>query len=138
MYLEKFPNDLGKDTLIKIFLNYTDGDGDLGLRDSDTFPPYQFDGLYFYNLWVKMESLENGTWKSLINPFTLDTLNFNERLPYITPTGKNKWVQGNIELLIPASPFTLKPDSVRFKVILVDRSLKASKEAVSETLILNH
>lgn len=123
---------------MRIFIQYADGDGNIGLTDADTFPPFQFEGEYFNNLWVLVESKENGVWKTLINPLTLDTLNFNERLPNITPTGKNKWVQGQINLMVPAAPFTLTPDSVRYRITLIDRTLNRSQEAISETVVLKH
>jgi hypothetical protein len=65
---EKYPNEPiitlekldfpGDSTVITI--GFTDGDGDLGLNEADTFPPYDPDGAFYYNLYFDPERRVNG------------------------------------------------------------------------------
>lgn len=135
-----FNNGNGKDSFIELEMYYHDGDGDIGLSQQDTFPPFNFGSPEFYNLKIWMYEKKNGKWLKPLNPLTLppDTLNFHERLPVITPSGSSKWIEGNLNITIPAEPFSLKPDTVFFEVQLIDRSLKKSDLVRSEVLILKH
>ncbi|HEY1044923.1 MAG TPA: hypothetical protein VGF79_00695 [Bacteroidia bacterium] len=117
----------GKDSSVAIFINYTDGDGDIGLEAADTNPPYQYNGPYFYNLLINVYTVENGISKPLYFPATTDTINFNDRIATLTPTGKNKAISGVIRLNLNAKPyFSLTPDSMFYSVQIIDRKLHKS------------
>ncbi|MBC7425340.1 MAG: hypothetical protein H7321_02290 [Bacteroidia bacterium] len=127
----------GKDSVINISLSYTDGDGDIGLNSSDTFPPFNFGSPYFYNLKVDYISIENGIEVPVIIPLTSDTINFNDRITVLTPTGKDKAISGDLTLHLGASPYPgLTPDSVFFRITLFDRSLKKSNQIVTPVIKL--
>src|SRR5690606_12399297 len=109
----------GKDSLVEVVLNYTDGDGNIGLEPADTLPPFQFGGPYFYNLIIHIYHVENGIEKPLYFPLTTDTINFNDRIKNLTPTGKHKSIQGELKLSLNAKPyFSLSPDSMLYKITL--------------------
>lgn len=132
-------NDSGKDSFIMVKMVYRDGDGDIGLEDNDTLAPFNYGSRFFYNLLVDYYVMKNGVWIKPLNPLApTDTIVFHERLPSITPGGKQKWIEGNLDLRLPANPFSLKPDTVRFEIQLVDRSLKKSEILRTETLTLKH
>lgn len=135
-----FNNGNGKDSFIEIEMFYRDGDGDIGLSPSDTFAPFNEGGTEFYNLKIWMYEKKNGKWLKPLNPLTIppDTLNFHERLPVITPSGRSKWIEGNLSVTVPAEPYSLKPDTVFFEIQLTDRSLRKSEVCRSEVLILRH
>jgi len=40
--VEKIPNSLGRDSLIRLTFSYLDGDGDLGISASVTMPPFNY------------------------------------------------------------------------------------------------
>jgi hypothetical protein len=125
----------GKDSSVSIVLNYTDGDGDIGLEEIDTFPPYQFGGPYFYNLLVYVYTIENGISKPLYFPSTTDTINFNDRISNLTPTGKHKAIFGQIKLDIKSQPyFSLTPDSMFYTVQIIDRKLNKSNVITTPVL----
>lgn len=118
---------------------YKDGDGDIGLEDKDSFPPFNYGGKYFYNLIIDYFVMKNGVWIKPPNPLSAaDTIFFSERIPNITPTGKQKWIEGNLRVRIPANPFDLKPDTIRFGLQLIDRSLKKSDQIFSKSITLIH
>ncbi len=75
-----------------------------------------------------------------LNPLSpdKDTLNFHERLPSLTPTGRAKWIEGNLDLRIPAEPYSLKPDTVKLVLQMFDRSLNKSNTIETEPIILKH
>ncbi len=105
-----------------ITIDFTDGDGDIGLSDDDVNPPYDFNFYLEYFEW-------NGTaWEPGINALG-DTIVFQYRVPVLTPTGRNKALEGEIEVTIepiyynPASP---NSDTIRYRVKLLDRNLNES------------
>ncbi|MCF6171926.1 MAG: hypothetical protein L3J31_05105 [Bacteroidales bacterium] len=112
--------------------SYTDGDGDLGLSDKDTEPPFNFGGEYYYNLIINYFEKQNGkfvevpllTW----NPDSLryDTLSFNGRFPVLTPETGNLSIKGIFQdtlfIYNPLSEF----DTIKFSAYIIDRALHKS------------
>ena len=135
-----YNNGSGKDSFILLELFYRDGDGDIGLGESDTFAPYGQNDAYFYNLLVWMYEKRNGVWVKPLNPLSPDndTLNFHERLPNLTPSGRTKWIEGTLNVRIPAEPYSLTPDTIKIQVQLIDRSLQRSQSVETEEIILKH
>lgn len=128
--LKKAPEQFklnGRDSMVKITLSYTDGDGDIGLEPSDTFPPFQFGGPYFYNLFIGVIQIENGMEKPILIPLTTDTLHYNDRIGNLTPTGKNKSISGELQIMLKAEPYPgIQPDSMYYTIQLADRKLHKS------------
>jgi hypothetical protein len=118
----------GRDSLLYLNFNYTDGDGDLGLNDGDSSGPFRYGSPFFYNFDVQYFEVVNGRFLSVIDPLTSDTLNFHQRLPRMTPSGIDKQIEGSIRITVPAQPSGFKPDSVQYRCRLKDRSLNQSAE----------
>lgn len=142
----KFKAVNGKDSFIVININFTDGDGDVGLSESDSVPPFRYGSKYFYNLFAEFYSIENDVpskiTSSVITPDTLykDTVNYSQRLKNLTPEGKNKAIKGKIELLTPFFLIDLsssKPDSIFYEIVLFDRSLNQSQIIRTPIIQLN-
>lgn len=132
-------NGYNKDSFIAMNFSFTDGDGDIGLSEEDTAYPFAYGQPYFYNLKVWMLEKKNGVWRKLQDPLNPgDSLNFHERLLPITPTGRYKWVEGQLTLRVPAEYYTLKPDTVKIQVELIDRALHSSGVQETETWVLQH
>ncbi len=118
-----------------LIFSFTDGDGDIGLYPSDTLPPYDF------NLFITYFEIQNGdtveVFLTQTDPATgdVDTLNFNGRIPILTPFGSNKSISGEVEdtLFIhnPASPF----DTIMFRAYIVDRALHKSNIITTPLII---
>jgi len=106
-----------------ITISFTDGDGDVGLSDADTVPPYNLDPVnfnkYYYNLLLYYFVKNGDVWEEadLIVPYYY-------RIPDITPSGQNKSLKGDIEVSI-SLPIN-RPDSIRFNIELIDRALHSS------------
>lgn len=117
----------GKDSAVVILIDYTDGDGDIGLEDSDTIAPFQFPGPYFYNLYVTPYAVNNGVGKPIMIPSSTDSVNYNDRIKTLTPTGKYKAIYGQIRLDIKALPYPgITPDSMYYTIQVIDRKLHKS------------
>lgn len=136
----------GKDSFVVINLTFEDGDGDLGLSESDSVSPFRYGDKYFYNLFVEFYSIENGVptklRSSFITPDTLykDTVNYSQRLKNLTPAGRLKAIKGKIELLTPFFILDLsssKPDSVYYEMTLFDRSINQSQVVKTPFIELN-
>lgn len=124
--VEQFKLD-GKDSSVVILLNYTDGDGDIGLEETDTFPPFNFGSPNFYNLKINVYRIDNGIKYPIIIPSTTDTLNFNDRIKNLTPTGKSKTISGSISINLNAIPYPgILPDSMSYSIQIIDRKLNKS------------
>ncbi|MBK9147188.1 MAG: hypothetical protein IPM12_05105 [Flavobacteriales bacterium] len=114
-----------------LVIAFTDGDGDIGLSDSDNQPPFDTSSTYYHNLFIEYDTLENGTWRRV--EFTLPLY---YRVPVITPTGQNKTLEGEIAVALKPWPLIGYPtgwpaDTVRFTITLVDRALHVSNAVES-------
>lgn len=117
----------GKDSIVFIDIEYSDGDGNIGLEANDTFPPFNFPGKYSKNLFINVFKIENGVTLPIIIPLTTDTINFNDRIKNLTPTGKNKSIKGVLKLNLNPIPFPgVFPDSMFYTVQIIDRALNFS------------
>ncbi len=117
----KYQNTQGKDSIGILFLKFTDGDGDIGLDQQDTFPPFDVNSVYYYNFYVKYFERQNGTFTEVVLP-----LPNNSRIPNITPEGQNKTLEGEIELkLFINNPFS-NFDTIKFEAFIYDRALHQS------------
>ncbi|MCK9480920.1 MAG: hypothetical protein M0R38_04050 [Bacteroidia bacterium] len=123
--------DVSRDSIIILEFSYTDGDGDLGKPDSDT--------LSGPNFFIRFFEITNGNQTPYIIPLSNDTLNFNQYTPYLTPSGKDKSIKGEITVRIPTSPYLgYEPDSVLFVATLEDRAGNQSNEVITPVLTIRH
>lgn len=119
--------------------SFADGDGNIGLLDIDTLPPYD------YNLFVSYFERQNGVFKEIflvtpnyINDTTIvyDTATFNGRIPILMPAGKNKAISGEIEDTLfvnnPLSTF----DTIMFEVYIQDRKLNKSNTIQTPPIVV--
>ncbi len=109
-------------------IRYRDGDGDIGLAQSDTLPPYDYAGAYYYNFIVAFFENQNGQ-------FVEKQGSFNGRIPPLLPKNQKKSIKGIIEyeidVLDPNSLF----DTIQFRVKLIDRALNISNEVLSPEIV---
>lgn len=114
---------------------FTDGDGDVGLNASDNTPPFDTSSVYYHNLFVEYDTLQNGVWRRV--EFALPLY---YRIPRITPTGQNKTLEG--EIAVSIAPWPIFPgvanDTVRFSVRMVDRALNESNTVVSGPVLVQN
>jgi len=108
------------DSLGVLTISYTDGDGDIGLYDSDTVEPYK------YNFYLTFLQMKNGQLTPLIPADS--SLGFNARIPILMPTGRNKNIKGDIsiDIQLTYARFLLQSDTIAFDVYIKDRALHQS------------
>lgn len=112
----------GYDSLLLIRFWYEDKDGDLGLSDSDTSD--QFRG--FNNLVINFRAKSNGEYSPLLIKNTSIPADFDQRIPNLTPTGKNKEISGSVTVSFGVDPNEIHADTVEFDLKIVDRAFNES------------
>ena len=119
----------------ELVLSFTDGDGDVGLGQGDTLPPFCATCEHHQNLKLEYEELRDGAWIPIsLNP-DIGQVPFYYRVPRVSPTGQSPALQGTIALDMPAWYLTSPYDTLRFQVTLWDRSLNASNTLLTPALI---
>lgn len=127
----------------QLVVTFTDGDGNFGLHDNETQPPYQpyLDTVsmepnpYHYNYWLDYyKKDENGQWLLVELPG-----NANFRIPFLTPEGQDKQLRvkitNDLGTEIPLPPFIVEGDTMKFAVTLIDRALNHSNVAETPPFI---
>jgi hypothetical protein len=125
----------GIDTTLILTLSFTDGDGDIGLSQSDTLPPFNIKSQYYYDFFTDFYERQYGI-------LTLKHLNppYNFRLPLITIMGSNKNIKGTIlvNYSFTKNGYTSKFDTIALQVYIVDRDLHKSNVIMTPDIILGN
>ena len=111
-------------------LRFTDGDGNVGLTQADTLPPFCPTCLHHHNLIGEYQEWRDSAWHvpELIVPYAY-------RVPVAEPTGSSPALEGTIAIEL-TSWFVMgnDADSVRFSWTLWDRDLNPSNTAMSDAV----
>lgn len=120
-----------KDSAVFTF-SFTDGDGDIGLRKSDTTGKFSVGQKYYYNLFLEYYEMKNGQFEKidLIVPFYY-------RIPFVDNEGRDKTLQGDISVTLTPFyyDFTSPYDTLKYEAYLVDRDLNESNIIETPELI---
>lgn len=132
-----------------IAFSYTDGDGDLGLDDSDTLPPFGFHDAHYYNMVIDYLKCVNGEFVKmpLLSPHVptspadtlvlYDTVTFNARFKRLRDSEEPKAISGTMEYkLTVQNPFSPN-DTVKFEIRILDRALHESNVIQTEPIFTN-
>ena len=117
---------------LKMEISFTDGDGDLGLGQADTFPPFNIKSEYYYNFILKYFEIKNGIASEKKLNATL-----NARIPFIPPQNGSKYLKGKINIILALDPFAGKKDTIFYKAFVYDRALHKSNEITTPAIVLN-
>lgn len=128
----KIPTTSGIDDQGTLTISFTDGDGDIGLNDDDLEPPFDTSSMYYYNIFVKYFEKQNGEYVEV----NLEPSN-NGRLPYLTPEGEKKGLQGEISVDLYINNPLSSYDTIRYEVFIVDRSLHHSDTITTADIVVN-
>ena len=107
---------------VKLKFSIIDGDGDFGLKDSDTIDPY-IDNFY-YNFFSTLYGKKNGDYKEV------DISNPNYRIKYIE-VEENKAYKADIIIDFEYMNEITSYDTVKYEFYVVDRALHQSNIASS-------
>jgi hypothetical protein len=112
---------------------FTDGDGDIGLKQSDIYPPFDTSSFYYNNFYIHIYEKINGSYKPfvLFNTITQqnDTIIYPYRIPYIEPISANGSLKGELKTKIDDIGMMLlflHSDTVQFEAYIFDRKLHKS------------
>jgi hypothetical protein len=111
-----------------VVLDFTDGDGNFGLNQSDTSGTFALCN-YRYNIFCEYYEKQNGVWQQIVLDPCLDPniIPFYYRAPVAQPLGQYKSQKGTIELTI--NPLYYLPsnfDTCKFEIHVIDRDLNSS------------
>ena len=126
-----------------VSFTYTDGDGDLGLDDSDTLPPFGFHDAHYYNMIVDYLKCVNGTyvktpllsWNAQTQ--TYDTVTFNARFRRLRDSEEPKAISGKMEYKLTVQNPLSPNDTIKFEIRVVDRALHESNTIQTEAIYTN-
>lgn len=118
------------DTILKLSLQFRDGDGDIGLLPTETVAPFD------YNFFITMLRLRGAQ----LNPVLVsgDTVKYNSRIPMISPNSRNNAIKGMIEYSFEYSIMRsyLRNDTICFEVFIRDRALHKSNIVKTPLLLI--
>ena len=117
------PDNIIDRVVLKI--SFTDGDGDIGLTQNDTLPPYE------YNFFIKYMEKRNGEFVEIV----FEHFSFNARIPVLTPEGRNKSIKGEIQDTIIVNTMS-DYDTIRFETYIVDRALNESNLIITPDVVI--
>lgn len=100
------------------YITFQDGDGDIGLKATDFFLPDDLKMKYLYKN-------QNGDFVPVDSSFgtpQFDTLFYTYRVPYLTPEGQYKALDGEIKIKLRSAPIFGPHSFVKFEISLRDRA----------------
>ena len=121
MSIDKIPNSGNVDDKAFLVINFTDGDGDIGLALEDTMPPHNPGNEYYYNYYINYFEKLNDTFVKVDLPFT-----FHVRIPFIEESLAERGVKGEIKVELFINNINSTADSIRFDLQIIDRAFHKS------------
>jgi len=120
-----------------LVISFTDGDGDVGLGENEIQPPYDTSSMFYYNLFINYYEKVNGVWQQGTNDIG-EPIQFNYRVPFLTPEGNNKALKGEIQVML--SPYyynytSSDSDTIKYDIQLADRALQLSNIVESVEIV---
>ena len=132
-----------------VSFSYTDGDGDLGLDDSDTLSPFGFHDAHYYNLVIDYLKCVNGVFVKtpLLSPHVptspadtlvlYDTVTFNARFKRLRDSEEPKAISGTMEYKLTVQNPLSPNDTIKFEIHILDRALHESNTILTEPIYTN-
>lgn len=128
--LEKVDNGTGHDSQAELTVYFQDGDGDIGLDESDKNPVFAVDSPYYYNFFIDFYEKQQGEWVKIDLPTPL-----HSRVPHLSDNVPES-IEGKLTIVTyinnPFSPY----DTVRLTCWLVDRALHHSDTITTPEIIV--
>ena len=121
-------------------LKFTDGDGDIGLKTSDTTGVYDKSSQYYYNLYIKVfYKTTDGSFEDTaiydILTNTVDTGLFRQRIQYVEKTNKEDYLKGEFEISLNGYRQLASHKIIKYKIYFYDRAQHISNVLETPELI---
>lgn len=110
------------DSIADLVISFTDGDGDIGAT--------QYSGTTSSFVSARFKK-HNGVWAA----DTTAGATLGENLPYLTPTGNNKALKGDIDHSF-LLPFAVTKDTVRYDIYISDRAKHKSNVLTTPEIVI--
>jgi len=120
--------DISDDNTAVLSIEFTDGDGDLGLNSSDILPPFCSTCDHHFNLMCEYDELRDGEWTHIPLVPAQGQVPFYYRVPRVNPSGSNPALKGVIEIAMNTWNLQSEYDTLRYRITLEDRGLNLSNE----------
>jgi hypothetical protein len=128
----KVQNNTGIDDKGTLEISFIDGDGDIGLSEYDTDPPYDTASIYYYNFFITYYEKQHGVYVKVDLPLTNDS-----RIPLTPPAEEGLPLKGDIDIdLYINNPFSTF-DTIKFDAYIVDRALHESNTITTPDIIID-
>ncbi len=129
--LEKIDNGTGVDSQAELTVSFQDGDGDIGLNETDRNPVFNVDSPYYYNFFIYLYEKIDGEWVLMELPTPL-----HARVPHLSEEVPES-IEGKLSIQTyinnPYSPH----DTVRLSCYLVDRALHHSDTIFTPEIVVS-
>lgn len=122
----------GKDSLGFLTIEFTDRDGDIGLSQADTFPPYNIGSEFYYNFFITFFEKKDGNFVKIEQPY-------NSRIPDVNPEKIDKDLAGDITIEIDLKILSLviTQKTIKMSAFMYDRALNKSNEIETPEININ-
>ena len=114
----------------KMIIDFTDGDGNFGLEQSDTVGQFS-ECINAFNLFAEYYEMQNGKWVQIKidpcdDPSPDPDVPYYYKIPWARPTGQDQTQQGLIEIQMNSWRIESDFDTVKFVVQIKDRDFQLS------------
>ena len=111
-------------------LHFQDGDGDIGLNESDTLAAFNKDSIYHYNFFINYFEKQNGEYVEVELP-----ISNNARIPRLSDAVPES-IEGDISIDLYINNIKSKYDTIRFECYIVDRELHHSNTITTPDIVV--
>ena len=129
--IEKVDNGTGHDSQAELTIYFQDGDGDIGLDETDREPVFAVDSPYYYNFFIHLYEKQEGEWVELELPTPL-----HSRIPHLSDDVPES-IEGKLSIVTFINNPYSSYDTVRLSCYLVDRALHHSDTITTPEIIVN-
>jgi hypothetical protein len=129
--ITKVQNNTGIDDKGILKFSFVDGDGDIGLSDYDSEPPYDTGSIYYYNCFITYYEKQHGEYVAVTLPMTN-----NYRIPLTPPATKGLPLQGDVDVELFINNYWSTYDTIRYDIYIVDRALHVSNTITTPDIII--
>ena len=113
----------------QISFDFTDGDADLGLPESDTFGIYAPDSFYYNNIYLSYYEKDDALGWLPGEDLEGNPVKFKYRIKPIEVSENTEGIKGRIDVMVEPTyknDLSSNSDTVKFEILIIDRALNHS------------